>query len=92
MAIWALHDAKAKLGEVVDRALSEGPQEVTRRGRPAVVIVAKSAYDEAVAHAPAATKSAGPKMSFGEFLLTMPQGGPDDLFDRPPSVPRDIDF
>lgn len=86
MAIWALHDAKAKLGEVVDRALSEGPQEVTRRGRPAVVIVAKAAYDEAVAHAPAATK-----MTFGEFLLTMPQSD-DIVIERVQAFPRDIDF
>ncbi len=34
---WSLADAKAKLSEVVDRAMREGPQRITRHGRPAVV-------------------------------------------------------
>ena len=38
-AVWALAEAKARLSEVIDRALSRGPQTVTRRGRPAVVVV-----------------------------------------------------
>ena len=32
------------LSEVVDRALSEGPQTITRHGRPAVVVVAAEQY------------------------------------------------
>ena len=36
---WTLAEAKAKFSEVVDRTLREGPQHVTRNGRPAVVIV-----------------------------------------------------
>ncbi|MGI4879609.1 MAG: type II toxin-antitoxin system Phd/YefM family antitoxin [Janthinobacterium lividum] len=87
MAVWALQDAKAKFSEVVDRALTEGPQEVTRHGRTAVMVVEKVKYDEMVKHLP--TK---PKMSLGQFLLTIPRGGPDDLFEPVPVHIRDIDF
>jgi prevent-host-death family protein len=31
--------AKARFNEVVDRAMSEGPQTITRKGRTAVVVV-----------------------------------------------------
>jgi antitoxin Phd len=36
---WQLQDAKNQLSEVVKRALSEGPQTITRHGHPAVVVV-----------------------------------------------------
>jgi prevent-host-death family protein len=36
---WALQDAKNRLSEVVDRAISEGPQTITRRGVETVVVV-----------------------------------------------------
>ena len=36
---WTVAQAKAKFSEVIDRALSDGPQTVTRNGRNAVVIV-----------------------------------------------------
>jgi antitoxin Phd len=41
---WQLQEAKNRLSEVVDRALSEGPQTITRHGRPAVVVVAAEQY------------------------------------------------
>jgi len=37
---WKLQDAKARFSEVVDRALRDGPQVVTRHGENAVVVVA----------------------------------------------------
>jgi antitoxin Phd len=40
MDSWKLQDAKARFSEVVDRALHDGPQVVTRHGENAVVIVA----------------------------------------------------
>lgn len=45
---WSLADAKAKLSEVVDRALREGPQHITRHGRPAVVVITEDEYRDAV--------------------------------------------
>lgn len=39
MKAWQLQEAKAKFSEVVEAAIREGPQTVTRRGEDAVVIV-----------------------------------------------------
>ena len=36
---WTMAKAKARFNEVVDRAMSEGPQTITRKGRTAVVVV-----------------------------------------------------
>lgn len=36
---WTVAEAKAKLDEIIERALSEGPQTITRRGRTAAVVV-----------------------------------------------------
>lgn len=38
-AKWQLQDAKARFSELVDDALTQGPQIVTRRGVDAVVVV-----------------------------------------------------
>ena len=37
--IWAVAEAKAKFSEVIERAMSEGPQTITRKGRTAAVVV-----------------------------------------------------
>ncbi len=39
MPTWTVAAAKAKLSEVIDRALADGPQTITRRGRETVVVV-----------------------------------------------------
>ena len=36
---WTVAQAKAKFSEVLDRAMAEGPQPITRRGRTAAVVV-----------------------------------------------------
>ena len=43
---WQLQEAKNRLSEVVDLALEEGPQTVTRHGREVVVIVAKQEFEQ----------------------------------------------
>jgi prevent-host-death family protein len=37
--VWQLQEAKKRFSEVVDLALREGPQEISRHGKKAVVIV-----------------------------------------------------
>ncbi len=37
--IWTVAQAKAKFSEIIDRAMSEGPQTITRKGRTAAVLV-----------------------------------------------------
>ena len=39
MVTWQLQEAKAKLSEVIDRAETDGPQMITRRGVETAVIV-----------------------------------------------------
>jgi prevent-host-death family protein len=49
--VWALQDAKARFSSLVEQACTEGPQHVTRRGQPAVVVVAAAEYSHLVAGA-----------------------------------------
>ena len=42
---WQLQEAKNRLSEVVDLALREGPQTVTRHGKEVVVIVDKHEFE-----------------------------------------------
>ncbi len=42
--IWQLQDAKNKFSEVVERALKQGPQLITRRGKKAVIIMSYEEY------------------------------------------------
>ena len=42
--VWSVAAAKAHLSEVIDRAASEGPQMITRRGRDAAVVVSAAEW------------------------------------------------
>jgi len=75
--IWQIQDAKNKLSEVIDRALKQGPQLITRRGEKTVVILAYSEYEKM-------RKSQG-KLS--EFFHTSPLARID--LSRDKSMPRD---
>lgn len=44
-ATWALQDAKNQFSELVDTALRDGPQTVTRRGRAVVMVVPVDAWE-----------------------------------------------
>ena len=44
MRQWSLQDAKARFSELVRLAGRQGPQEVTLRGEPAVVVMAMTDY------------------------------------------------
>jgi prevent-host-death family protein len=37
--IWTVAEAKAKFSEIIERAMSEGPQTITRKGRIAAIVV-----------------------------------------------------
>jgi antitoxin Phd len=41
MRTWEMAQAKAQFSEVVRRAMTDGPQEITKRGKDAVVVVSK---------------------------------------------------
>ena len=44
MQTWQLQEAKNKLSEVIDDALTEGPQLITRRGEEVVIVLAYPEY------------------------------------------------
>jgi antitoxin Phd len=45
MKAWALQDAKARLSELVQKTLKEGPQLITYRGEPSVMVISAKKYD-----------------------------------------------
>ena len=83
MAEWHLQDAKNRFSAVVEAALGGEPQRVTRRGRPAVVVLAVEEYERLrlveKANAP----------SLADLMLAMPQD--DEEFERLPIVLRPLD-
>lgn len=42
---WGVAQAKARLSAVIDRALTEGPQTITRSGRETVVVVSAEEWE-----------------------------------------------
>ena len=86
MAEWSVQDARNRFSEVVNAALAGEPQIVTRRGVPAVVVLAVDDY-ERLCEAEKADAS-----TFVEHLLAIPKDGPEDLFPRIPLKLRDVDW
>ena len=78
--VWALQDAKNRFSELVDRALQDGPQTVTRHGRKAVVVIAAEEYG----------RMTKPKGSFSEFMRSSPLGGVQLDIDRPRDTGRKL--
>ena len=84
MTEWQLQDAKNRFSAVVEAALAGDPQHVTRRGKPAVVVLAVDEYERLRS----LEKANAP--SFVDLLLAIPQGGED--FGRIPLAARPMDF
>jgi len=79
---WPVAEAKARFSELIDRALSDGPQLITRKGRATVVVVAADEWDRKVKR----------KGSLAEFLLSSPLRDSGIDLDRLGDEPRDIDL
>lgn len=81
---WKLQDAKAKFSQLVDKALTIGPQYVTRHGKNAVVVLSAEEYENIVANKP----------DFKHFLLSIPKVSEDEnnYFNRQKDYPRDIEL
>ena len=82
MTDWQLQDAKNRFRAVVDAALSGFPQRVTRRGKPAVVVLSVDEYERLCQ----LERTQAPTLA--EVLLTMPQD--DQEFDRLPFPIRPV--
>ena len=79
-----MQDAKNRFSAVVDAALAGDPQHVTRRGRPAVVVLAVDEY-ERLRHL---EKKNAP--TFAQLLLAIPQDGGE--FERAQLPARRVDL
>ena len=77
---WQLQTAKARFSELVQKATEEGPQTVTRRGKPAVVVVAAEEFERMRERTP----------TLKELLLECPLEGVD--LERERDYGRDIEF
>ncbi len=44
-SVWQIQDAKNKLSEVIQRAINQGPQVITRHGEKTVVVVSYAEYE-----------------------------------------------
>jgi len=62
--VWQVQEAKNRFSEVIERALRDGPQVVTRHGRPVVQVVAVDA---------AAASPARADDGFAKYLLEIPK-------------------
>ena len=79
---WQLQDAKNRFSEVVERALKEGPQTVTRHGKPAVVIISAAEYE----------KTQAPQKSLIELLRECPEDLGEIVRPRDRLPARNISF
>jgi prevent-host-death family protein len=59
---WQLQEAKQKFSELVQRALDDGPQVVTRRGEEVVVVVSAKEF----------RRLARRRLDFKQFLVSAP--------------------
>jgi prevent-host-death family protein len=81
-ATWALAEAKARFSEMIDRALADGPQTITRKGEKAVVVVSAEEWQRK-------TKRKG---NLAEFFAASPLRGSDLKIERLKDRPREIEL
>jgi len=79
---WQLQEAKNRFSEVVDEALTHGPQTVTRHGREVVVVLSVEEYK----------RMKQPKKNLFQFFQESPLYGLDLDLTRSKELPREIDL
>jgi prevent-host-death family protein len=82
MRRWSLQDAKARLSEVVRLAGEHGPQEITLRGEPAVVVMSVADYQRLVR----------PKPSFVDLIRRSPLPETELDLGREQTLTREIEL
>ncbi|RDJ23619.1 type II toxin-antitoxin system Phd/YefM family antitoxin [Bosea caraganae] len=79
---WTVANAKAHFSELIDKAKAEGPQMVTRNGRPAAVLVSVEEWERKTAR----------KGTLTEFFQNSPLRGSGIDLTREDHPPRDLDL
>jgi prevent-host-death family protein len=77
---WQLQEAKGRLSQLVENALREGPQTITLRGMPAVVVVSFEEFQTLTR----------PSTSLREFFRRSPLCGADLDLERSQDLPREV--
>lgn len=73
MHVWQMQEAKARMSELVKRAQSEGPQDITLHGKSVAVVLSRETYDQLSRN----------QQSLTEFMRQSPLYGLEDiLFER----------
>jgi prevent-host-death family protein len=77
---WTLQDAKNRFSEVVEQALQQGPQTITRRGKETAVLVSAEMF----------RAWSGQQENLADFLRNSPLHGMDLDLKRPRDMGRGI--
>lgn len=84
MKTWQIQEAKTHFSEVLERAQHEGPQAITKHGKPRAVVLSAAAYE-------VLTKARKPEPNLIDFLRSGPYLDEVDL-ERSKDTGRDIDL
>jgi antitoxin Phd len=77
---WQIQQAKARFSELVQKAIDEGPQTVTRRGKDIVVVVSAQQFELM-------------KKRQIDLKDLLPYLAPDEAYlERDKSLPRDVEL
>jgi len=79
---WQLQEAKNQLSLVVDKALEEGAQTITRHGQPVVVVVSTKEFN----------KLRAPKESLVDFFAKFSLGDIELDLERDKSPAREVEI
>jgi len=79
---WQLQDAKSKFSQLVEKAMDDEPQIVTKHGNNAVVVISFEEYK----------KMTKPKIDLLSFFQNSPLSGLEIDLARNKDLPREIDL
>ena len=77
---WQIQEAKAKFSELVQKAIDEGPQTVSRRGKDVAVVLSAEEFELMKKR----------QVDFKELLAAAPLEGID--LERDKSMPREFEW
>lgn len=85
MKNWQMQEAKARFAELIEEAERNGPQTVTKHGKPRAVVVSSEQFE-------AMQKGTAPKADFVDFLLSIPKSDEGFDIERDKDAGREIDL
>ena len=80
--VWGVARAKARLSEVIESAVHEGPQTITKSGRKVAVVVSAEEWE----------RKSKRKGNLAEFLFESPLRGSRLKIERRKDRPRKVDL